>query len=131
MKQRWIAMASQDARPRVDGTRRRARKPVSHRAMTAEDMQENAAHATTLLKSMANETRLMILCQLAEGERSVSELLETTPLGQSALSQHLAVLRRERLVSARREAQSVYYSLASREVRAVIETLYGLFCECD
>jgi DNA-binding transcriptional ArsR family regulator len=99
--------------------------------MTLEEMQENASQATILLKSMANETRLMILCQLAEGERSVSELLERVPMGQSALSQHLAVLRRERLVSSRREAQSVYYTLASVEVRAIIETLYNLFCECD
>jgi DNA-binding transcriptional ArsR family regulator len=93
-------------------------------------MRENASRATVLLKSMANETRLMILCQLADGEHSVAELLELMPLGQSALSQHLAVLRRERLVKARREAQSVYYSLSSDEVRAIITTLYEIYCRC-
>ncbi|MCB9971268.1 MAG: helix-turn-helix transcriptional regulator [Hyphomonas sp.] len=98
--------------------------------MSFEDMQANAAGATVLLKSMANETRLLILCQLAHSERSVSELLEIIPLGQSALSQHLAILRRERLVTTRREGQSVYYALSSVEVRAIIGTLYQLFCDC-
>lgn len=99
--------------------------------MSFEEMQENAANATGLLKSMANETRLLILCQLTHGERSVSELLDIIPLGQSALSQHLAILRRERLVTARREGQLVYYALSSVEVTAIIETLYRLFCQCD
>ncbi|MEZ5995605.1 MAG: metalloregulator ArsR/SmtB family transcription factor [Hyphomonadaceae bacterium] len=103
----------------------------AHRSLTFEEMQGKAGEATILLKSMANETRLMILCQLVDGERSVAQLLETIPLGQSALSQHLAVLRRERLVTSRREAQSMYYSLASREVHAIIQTLYELFCGCD
>lgn len=98
---------------------------------TWKQMRGKAGHATILLKSMANETRLLILCQLADGERSVAELLETIPMGQSALSQHLAVLRRERLVTARREAQSVYYSLASHEVHSIIRTLHDLFCRCD
>jgi DNA-binding transcriptional ArsR family regulator len=130
MKQRWFATVSRDARPKAAPDRRPGRRPSGHRKMTLEEMQENASQATILLKSMANETRLLILCQLAEGERSVSELLETVPMGQSALSQHLAVLRRERLVSSRREGQSVYYALASPEVRAIIETLYNLFCDC-
>jgi len=80
------------------------------------------------LKSMANETRLMILCQLLNGEKSVGEMHENIPLSQSALSQHLAVLRRERLVSTSRVAQSIFYSLASEDVRAIIETLYQLYC---
>jgi ArsR family transcriptional regulator, virulence genes transcriptional regulator len=128
MKLRWMPMDSPAAPPphSAPTTGQRA-----HRAMSHAEMRDKAGHATILLKSMANETRLMILCQLVEGERSVSQLLETTPLGQSALSQHLAVLRRERLVTARREAQSVYYSLASHEVRAIIQTLYDLFCGCD
>ena len=94
-------------------------------------LQASAAEATLLLKSMANETRLMILCQLLDGDKSVGELNEHIALSQSALSQHLAVLRRERLVTTARQAQSVYYSLASEEVRAVIETLYGLYCAPD
>lgn len=96
--------------------------------LSMEEMQKNASEATILLKSIANETRLMIICQLTMGEKSVASLLESTPLSQSALSQHLTILRRERLVVARKEAQSVFYSLASREVRAIIETLYNIYC---
>lgn len=99
--------------------------------MGMEAMAANAGRACGLLKSMANETRLMILCQLCEGERTVGELLETVPLSQSALSQHLAVLRREELVTTRRNAQSISYSLASGEVRAIIDTLHSLFCAED
>ncbi len=94
--------------------------------MSMDQMQENAAQASALLRSMANETRLMILCQLTEGQKSVSQLHERIPLSQSALSQHLAVLRRERLVSTSRVAQSVFYSLASEEVEAVLGTLYEI-----
>ncbi|MEZ5895714.1 MAG: metalloregulator ArsR/SmtB family transcription factor [Parvularculaceae bacterium] len=102
---------------------------MARRDMPLEEMQANAEQACTLLKSMSNETRLLILCQLADGEHSVGELLEKVQLSQSALSQHLAVLRRERLVSTRREAQSILYSLSSDDVRAIIGTLYVLYCE--
>ena len=98
------------------------------RTFSYQDMQASAASASNLLKSMANESRLMILCQLVEGERSVAEILKDIPLGQSALSQHLAILRRERLVTTRREGQSIFYSLASHEVRAIIATLHDLYC---
>lgn len=91
-------------------------------------LQKNAARATALLKSMANESRLLILCQLSQAEMSVGELAETVPLSQSALSQHLSLLRREGLVKTRRSSQFVYYSLDSKEVRAVIATLYEQFC---
>lgn len=91
-------------------------------------LQKNAARATALLKSMANESRLLILCQLSQAEMSVGELAETVPLSQSALSQHLSLLRREGLVKTRRSSQFVYYSLDSEEVRAVIATLYEQFC---
>ncbi|MEO1968382.1 MAG: metalloregulator ArsR/SmtB family transcription factor [Sphingomonadaceae bacterium] len=95
-------------------------------------MQANAARATGLLKSMANETRLMILCQLIEQEMTVGDLMEHIPLSQSALSQHLAILRREKLVRTRREAQFVWYSLASEEAASVLQTLYDQFCRnCD
>lgn len=94
-----------------------------------DQMQVNARRATALLKSMANETRLLILCQLSQGEMSVSELAKVIPLSQSALSQHLALLRREQLVATRRESQFVWYSLDSEEVKAVIATLYAQFCE--
>ncbi|MGE5952333.1 MAG: ArsR/SmtB family transcription factor [Qipengyuania vulgaris] len=97
-----------------------------------EMMQENAGRATALLKSMANESRLMILCELSQKEMSVGELAEKISLSQSALSQHLGVLRRERLVKTRRESQYVWYSLDSEEAKAIIGTLYDLFCaECE
>ncbi|MBX7539675.1 metalloregulator ArsR/SmtB family transcription factor [Qipengyuania sp. GH29] len=91
-------------------------------------MRANAARATALLKSMANESRLMILCHLSQGEMSVGELSEHLALSQSALSQHLSLLRREHLVKTRRNSQYVYYSLDSEEVKAVMGTLYDQFC---
>lgn len=92
------------------------------------ELHDMATHACDLLKAMANEWRLMILCQLSEGEKTVSELQQTLGLSQSALSQHLAVLRRERIVKARKHAQSVSYSLSGDEATKVMETLHDLFC---
>ena len=88
----------------------------------------SAARVTDLLKAMANPSRLMILCQLAEGEKSVGEMERVVGLSQSALSQHLAVLRRKRIVATRREAQSIFYSLASKEVEEIMASLYRIFC---
>ena len=99
--------------------------------MDVSELQENAAKASSLLKTMANEWRLLIMCHLAEGEKSVGELEKLIDLNQSALSQHLAVLRREQLVQTRREAQSIYYSLASNEAASVMGTLYNLYCVTD
>ena len=93
------------------------------------ELHDMASHAVELLKAMANEWRLMILCQLAEGERTVSELQEILGLSQSALSQHLAVLRREKIVKSRKHAQSVTYSLAGDEAPKVMNTLHEVFCE--
>ena len=93
------------------------------------ELHDKASHAVELLKAMANEWRLMILCQLAEGEKTVSELQSLLGLSQSALSQHLAVLRRERIVSARKHAQSVSYSLAGADAPKVMQTLHEVFCE--
>ena len=92
------------------------------------ELHDKASHAVELLKAMANEWRLMILCQLADGEKTVSELQGILGLSQSALSQHLAVLRRERIVSARKHAQSVSYSLAGDEAPRVMSTLHEVFC---
>ena len=91
-------------------------------------LQKRALHAATLLKVMANSNRLIILCQLAEGEKSVGELEDVVGLSQSALSQHLTVLRRQRIVTTRRAAQSIFYSLASKEAHTVMLTLHDLFC---
>ncbi|MFZ5608768.1 MAG: metalloregulator ArsR/SmtB family transcription factor [Pseudomonadota bacterium] len=96
--------------------------------MDMEDLQSNAARASALLKSMSNEWRLLILCHLVKGEKSVGQLEDLIGLSQSALSQHLAILRREKLVKTRREAQSIFYSLSSAEAIAVMNTLYTLYC---
>jgi DNA-binding transcriptional ArsR family regulator len=92
------------------------------------ELQKKAGRATSLLKALANSSRLLILCQLAEGEKSVGELERRVRLSQSGLSQHLALLRRKGIVATRREAQSVYYSLTSQEAAAVMATLYKMFC---
>jgi len=97
--------------------------------MNPSDLERNARKASALLKAMANDRRLLILCFLAQGEKSVSELETLISLSQSALSQHLARLRRDGLVTTRRAAQTIYYSLAGREAGAIMETLYSLFCE--
>ncbi|KLE36145.1 hypothetical protein AAW00_06050 [Aurantiacibacter luteus] len=99
--------------------------------MAADERFAGVHEASKLLKSLANESRLQILCLLCEGELSVGELCSHIPLSQSALSQHLALLRAEGLVTTRRDAQFVLYSLASPEARAVIETLHGLFCSAE
>lgn len=91
-------------------------------------IQNNARRASALLKAMSNQHRLMILCQLVPGEKSVGELEGIIGLSQSALSQHLARLRRDQIVKTRRVAQTIYYSLAGEEASAVIETLYGIYC---
>lgn len=93
------------------------------------ELHDMAAHAVELLKAMANEWRLMILCQLSEGEKTVSELQDVLGLSQSALSQHLAVLRRERIVRSRKEAQSVSYSLSGDDATKVMQTLHEVFCK--
>ena len=91
-------------------------------------MQAHAGEAAKLLKALANERRLQVLCLLADGERSVGEVNELLDLSQSALSQHLAVLRQEGLVVTRREAQTIRYSLAPGPAGEVIETLHGIYC---
>lgn len=91
-------------------------------------MQAHAGSAARLLKVLANEARLMILCLLVERERSVSELNALVPLSQSALSQHLAVLREDGLVATRREAQNIIYGIATSPAREVIATLHDIYC---
>ncbi|SHO55255.1 ArsR/SmtB family transcription factor [Vibrio quintilis] len=96
--------------------------------MNLKALEENSAKAVVLLKAMANERRLQILCLLLDQELSVGELSEKLSLSQSALSQHLAWLRRDELVTTRKEAQTVYYSLSSDNVKAVMEVLHQLYC---
>jgi ArsR family transcriptional regulator, virulence genes transcriptional regulator len=90
--------------------------------------EESAGRAATLLRLLGNERRLMVLCQLANGELSVSELQSRVRLSQSALSQHLALLREEGVVATRRESQSIYYRIVDHAAMRVIETLAELFC---
>jgi len=91
-------------------------------------MQTNACAAAAFLKILANDWRLIILCELLKGERCVSELEEIVSLSQSALSQHLARLRRSHLVKTRRESQTIYYSIADPGVKKIIGALYDLYC---
>jgi ArsR family transcriptional regulator, virulence genes transcriptional regulator len=87
-----------------------------------------ADHAAELLKSLANRHRLLIVCQLIDKERSVGELTAFLGIRDSTVSQHLAVLRREGIVSARRDGQTIWYSIGSASARSVVETLYRSFC---
>ena len=91
------------------------------------ELHEMATHACELLKAMSNEWRLIILCQLSEGEKTVGELQSLLGLSQSAVSQHLAILRREKIVQSRKHAQSVSYSLAGTEAMLVMSTLHDVF----
>ena len=91
-------------------------------------LEKNATRACSLLDAMSNPSRLLILCHLAESEKSVGELQPLIGLSQSALSQHLAVLRQKRLVRTRRAGQQIYYSMASDEAAAVMHTLHETFC---
>jgi ArsR family transcriptional regulator, virulence genes transcriptional regulator len=96
--------------------------------MNLEKLQSNARQASILLKAMSNEHRLLILCRLVEGEKSVGELVRLVGLSQSALSQHLARLRRDSLVRTRRDAQTIYYTVASSEARSLLDRLQDLYC---
>ena len=94
-------------------------------------MTEAADQATNLLKALSGRSRLMILCQLVDGEQTVGELADALEMRQAAVSQQLALLRKDGLVSARREARTMHYSLAGEEARRIIEVLYELFCDND
>jgi ArsR family transcriptional regulator len=92
-------------------------------------LEKNASKACELLGAMANRSRLLIMCQLAGGEKSVGELQPLIGLSQSALSQHLAVLRRKQIVCTRRDGQSIYYALTSGEAASIMHTLHEQFCK--
>ncbi|WP_151704454.1 MULTISPECIES: ArsR/SmtB family transcription factor [Nitrincola] len=91
-------------------------------------MKSNAAKAAKLMKALGNDSRLLILCNLNDREMSVTELNGRLDLSQSALSQHLAVLRRDGLVKTRRESQTIYYSLNGDKAIKIINTLHEMFC---
>jgi DNA-binding transcriptional ArsR family regulator len=96
--------------------------------MNMGELQSRALRAAGLLKAMSNPVRLMVLCQLAEGEKSVGELEQVVEVSQSALSQHLAVLRSRGLVASRRAGQSIFYSLDGPEAPALLAALYEVYC---
>ncbi|MET3649166.1 DNA-binding transcriptional ArsR family regulator [Phyllobacterium ifriqiyense] len=92
-------------------------------------MDKKARQASELLLAMANEKRLMILCHLVDCEMTVTNLADLVNMNQSALSQQLAKLRALKLVETRRDAQQIYYRLASQEVERILHTLYGIYCD--
>jgi len=97
-------------------------------SLAPEAFAAKAGEAAALLKALAHEARLMVLCQLLGGEHSAGALQEASGLSQSALSQHLARLREEGLVATRREAQTIFYSLAEPNVARVLDTLAAIYC---
>ena len=97
--------------------------------MDLERMQASAKTATDLLKLLGHPDRLMVLCQLKTCEQSVGELSKNLGIKQSPLSQHLARMRHEGVVSSRREGQTIYYSISGEKVEKVVGVLYELFCE--
>ncbi len=98
-------------------------------AQAAREMRPHALRAADLLKALANEQRLMILCHLVQGPLSVGQLNERVTLSQSALSQHLAVLRESGIVTTEREAQTIRYSLVNGVVTRLLEVLHAEFCK--
>jgi DNA-binding transcriptional ArsR family regulator len=94
----------------------------------AESMTAAADEASELLKSLANRHRLLILCQLVDGERPVGELAARLGVRDSTVSQHLALLRKDGLVRTRREGQTIHYALVDGPARRVLETLFTLYC---
>ena len=93
-----------------------------------EELMRNARDASDFLKALAHESRLLLLCLISERERSVGELAESLGARDSTVSQHLALLRRDGLVAARREAQTIWYSISSTPAREVLESLYRTYC---
>jgi DNA-binding transcriptional ArsR family regulator len=96
--------------------------------LTSEEMAGHAEEAAEVLKSIANPNRLMILCSLIEGEMTVSAINDQVPLSQSALSQHLARLRAENLVTSRKEGQTVHYRISDPRIVDLMSRLYELYC---
>lgn len=109
-------------------TRPRKQPAPDSTRSAAQEMAGRADTAADLLKALANPQRLRILCLLHDSEMSVGQLNQHVELSQSALSQHLAVLREKALVQTRRDAQTVYYTLAPGPVSAIIHTLHGIYC---
>ncbi len=109
-------------------------KSVSKEQFTEADvdqMRQHAPEAAGLMSALGNESRLMVLCALTQGQRSVGELNDIVPLSQSALSQQLGKLRDRGLVTTRRESQTIYYSLVPGPAQRIIETLHDIYCRTN
>ncbi|MEO0047237.1 MAG: hypothetical protein RLZZ410_196 [Pseudomonadota bacterium] len=102
--------------------------PDSALAIDMSLMRQNADNACRMMKTLANRDRLMLLCQLSQGEKCVSELEQATHIQQPTLSQQLAILRKEEVVSTRRDGKQIYYKLSSPIAIAVMELLYATYC---
>jgi len=92
-------------------------------------MQKHAGEAASMLRALSHEARLLVLCELASGERTAGELVERSGLSQSALSQHLTKLRDEGLVATRREATSIVYRIADRKAARILGVLHEIYCK--
>ncbi|MBL4666464.1 MAG: winged helix-turn-helix transcriptional regulator [Sneathiella sp.] len=97
--------------------------------MNIENLKNSAFRASTLMKALSSETRLMLLCQIGEDERSVNELAEALEMRSSSVSQQLALLRKDGLVTTRRQGQTIFYSLYGDEAKCIIAVLYDLYCK--
>jgi DNA-binding transcriptional ArsR family regulator len=104
-------------------------KPKSQGPTDLDELMASAERASSFLKALANENRLMLLCLLANGDKAVSELKDALGMKQSAVSQQLARLRADNLVTFKRQGKTIRYALASEEVRRTIGLLYELYCE--
>ena len=110
---------------------RKSRTTKAVRLMPAEQMHWHADEAIVVLKAIASHNRLLLLCQLVQGECSVGGLAQSLDLAQSVVSQHLSLLRRDGVVSGRREAQTIYYRISDACVQALMTTLFDQFCSTD
>ena len=102
------------------------------KATTRDDlkaMQKHASEASAMLRALSHEARLLVLCELVEGERTAGELVARSGLSQSALSQHLTKLRAEGLVATRREAQSIVYRIADKKAARLLDALHEIYCK--
>ena len=105
------------------------RKSTAERPFKFDEMGAKAHEAAELLGAMAHPARLLVLCVLVSGEKPVNELVATCGISQSAVSQHLAKMRNLKLVTTRRDGQTIYYRLASEEVRLILSTMYDIYCK--
>lgn len=100
-------------------------------SMNLDEMKKSATRASNLMKAMSSENRLMLLCLLNDGEKSVGELAAKTEMRHASVSQQLALLRKDEFVTTRRDAQTVYYSLKGEEAQRITAVLYELYCPTE